>query len=83
MEPKVMEDSFEVECVVDIRTMPRSRTNPQYYIDLIPDSLSRCGITYRQLPKLGTESQPGFGTRAICLSSSLAMRPSQSMSSSN
>ncbi|MBH3371863.1 DUF488 domain-containing protein [Pseudomonas juntendi] len=46
-------DSFKVECVVDIRTVPKSRTNPQYNIDLLPDSLNRCGITYRQLPKLG------------------------------
>lgn len=34
--------------VVDIRTVPRSRHNPQYNIESLPESLSKAGIGYMQ-----------------------------------
>jgi uncharacterized protein (DUF488 family) len=42
-----------VDFVVDIRTVPRSRTNPQYNGDALPDALARYGIGYRHLAALG------------------------------
>ncbi len=34
----------EVELVVDVRTVPRSRTNPQFNRDVLPDSLAPHGV---------------------------------------
>jgi uncharacterized protein (DUF488 family) len=42
-----------VTMVVDIRTVPRSRTNPQYNKDALPGSLAACHISYRDIPELG------------------------------
>jgi uncharacterized protein (DUF488 family) len=41
------------DCVVDVRKMPRSRTNPQYNEDLLPSRLARDGIEYRHVAPLG------------------------------
>lgn len=42
-----------VELLVDIRTVPRSRTNPQFNADVLPGALAPFGISYRHLPALG------------------------------
>jgi uncharacterized protein (DUF488 family) len=42
-----------VEDVVDIRTVPRSRTNPQYNLDRLPEELAACQIGHRYLAALG------------------------------
>lgn len=42
-----------VERVVDIRKMPRSRTNPQFNEDALPASLAPLGIAYEQVAALG------------------------------
>jgi uncharacterized protein (DUF488 family) len=42
-----------IELVVDVRTVPRSRTNPQYNRDVLPDTLARYQIAYEHLPALG------------------------------
>jgi uncharacterized protein (DUF488 family) len=42
-----------VDCVVDVRTMPRSRTNPQFNAETLPAALSQRGIGYRHIPRLG------------------------------
>jgi uncharacterized protein (DUF488 family) len=42
-----------VQALADIRTMPRSRTNPQYNFDTLPASLAAAGIGYAHLVKLG------------------------------
>ena len=42
-----------VEQLIDIRTVPRSRTNPQFNRDTLPDSLRDAGIGYLQMPALG------------------------------
>lgn len=43
----------EVTLVADIRTVPRSRTNPQYNRDTLPDSLAAFGIDYEYIEQLG------------------------------
>jgi uncharacterized protein (DUF488 family) len=43
----------EVGCVLDIRTVPRSRHNPQFNRDALPDSLAAAGIGYRHIAGLG------------------------------
>ena len=45
--------AFEVTRLVDIRTIPRSRTNPQFNLDVLPDTLRMAGIAYVHLAELG------------------------------
>jgi uncharacterized protein (DUF488 family) len=40
-------------CVVDVRTMPRSRKNPQYNTDVLPGALAAHGLGYRHIAALG------------------------------
>ena len=42
-----------VSRVVDVRTVPRSRHNPQFNKDSLPDSLGKAGLRYVHLPGLG------------------------------
>ena len=42
-----------VEQLIDIRTVPRSRTNPQFNRDTLPNSLKAAGIGYLHMPALG------------------------------
>ncbi len=42
-----------VDLVVDIRTVRRSRTNPQYNRDTLPASLAAFGIDCEAIPELG------------------------------
>lgn len=42
-----------VQRVVDVRTVPRSRRNPQFGQDVLPGSLHGAGIGYTHLPGLG------------------------------
>ncbi len=42
-----------VDLVADVRTVPRSRTNPQFNADTLPDALARRGVGYRHIPGLG------------------------------
>ena len=43
----------QVACVVDVRTVPRSRTNPQYNHDVLPETLARFEIGYEHIAALG------------------------------
>jgi len=43
----------EVRLLVDVRTVPRSRTNPQYNTDTLPAALSARGIDYEHIAALG------------------------------
>ena len=43
----------EVELVVDVRTVPRSRTNPQYNADTFPEALNEARVEYEHIPALG------------------------------
>jgi len=42
-----------VERIVDIRKMPRSRTNPQFNQETLPAALATCGISYEHVAALG------------------------------
>jgi uncharacterized protein (DUF488 family) len=43
----------EVRLIADVRTVPRSRTNPQYNSDVLPVSLSEFQIGYTHVTALG------------------------------
>jgi uncharacterized protein (DUF488 family) len=43
----------EVDFLVDVRTVPRSRTNPQFNKDVMPASLEPYGLAYRHIAALG------------------------------
>jgi uncharacterized protein (DUF488 family) len=45
--------SAEIAIVADVRTVPRSRTNPQYGIDVLPPALAAIQIAYEHMPLLG------------------------------
>jgi uncharacterized protein (DUF488 family) len=45
--------AFEVTRLVDIRGTPRSRTAPQFNLDLLPETLRNAGIAYIHLAELG------------------------------
>src|SRR5262245_6889293 len=45
--------SAEVTLLADVRTVPRSRTNPQYNQDTLPQSLAAFGIGYEHMAALG------------------------------
>ena len=43
----------KVDLLVDVRSIPRSRTNPQFNTDALPAPLADAGIGYRHLTALG------------------------------
>jgi uncharacterized protein (DUF488 family) len=45
-------------CVVDVRTVPRSRHNPQYDQSSLPASLEKAGFKYVHMPGLGGLRKP-------------------------
>ena len=45
--------AHEATCVVDVRTVPRSRHNPQFDKTALPGSLERAGLGYVHMPGLG------------------------------
>jgi uncharacterized protein (DUF488 family) len=45
--------SAEIGLVADIRTVPRSRTNPQFNKDALPESLLAYQISYEHIAELG------------------------------
>jgi uncharacterized protein (DUF488 family) len=42
-----------IRTLVDIRTVPRSRTNPQFNQDTLPKTLAKADVRYVHLPRLG------------------------------
>jgi uncharacterized protein (DUF488 family) len=44
--------------LIDVRTVPRSRTNPQFNRDTLPPSLESSGISYEHMPGLGGLRRP-------------------------
>jgi uncharacterized protein (DUF488 family) len=42
-----------VDLLVDVRSVPRSRMNPQFNVDALPATLAASGVGYRHLPALG------------------------------
>jgi uncharacterized protein (DUF488 family) len=52
-----------VDLLVDVRSIPRSRTNPQFNADALPEALVDAGISYRHLAALGLCPSPrGLGS---------------------
>jgi uncharacterized protein (DUF488 family) len=47
-----------IECVADVRTLPKSRHNPQFNRDTLPEALRAQGICYVHLPELGGLRHP-------------------------
>lgn len=47
-----------VKHVVDVRTVPRSRTNPQFNRDTLPETLAAAGIGYTHAKELGGLRHP-------------------------
>jgi uncharacterized protein (DUF488 family) len=47
-----------VACLLDIRTVPKSRHNPQFGQEALAASLAAAGIAYRYLPGLGGLRRP-------------------------
>jgi uncharacterized protein (DUF488 family) len=45
--------AHRIELLVDVRTVPRSRHNPQFNRDTLPETLRRAGIGYLHLGELG------------------------------
>lgn len=45
--------AHEVTRLVDVRTIPRSRHNPQFNKESLPDSLRQAGLKYVHMPGLG------------------------------
>ena len=59
----------DVRTLIDVRTVPRSRHNPQFNRDALEGDLPAAGIGYRHIPALGGlrksvgESSPNMGWR--------------------
>lgn len=51
-------DENAVSLLVDVRTVPKSRANPQYWNTALRSSLRKAGIAYRHLPDLGGLRKP-------------------------
>lgn len=45
--------SVQVTLVADVRTVPRSRTNPQYNRESLPHTLRQLGVNYEHIASLG------------------------------
>jgi uncharacterized protein (DUF488 family) len=48
----------DIACVLDIRTVPKSRHNPQFGQDQLPGALAAAGIEYRYIRGLGGLRHP-------------------------
>ncbi len=51
-------DAHGVQRLVDVRTVPRSRHNPQFNQDALPHELDHAGIAYTHMPSLGGLRHP-------------------------
>jgi len=47
-----------VTLLIDVRTVPRSRHNPQFNKEALPDHLKRYGIKYSHIPEIGGFRHP-------------------------
>ncbi len=43
----------QITLLIDVRSVPRSRTNPQYNRDILPETLARSAIGYEHMAALG------------------------------
>ena len=49
---------YGVTLLVDVRTVPRSRHNPQFNKEALPDTLKHYGIRYIHMPEIGGLRHP-------------------------
>lgn len=54
-----------IECVADVRTIRRSRHNPQFNADALEASLKKAKILYGALPRLGGLRKPRKDSRNL------------------
>ncbi len=50
--------AYGVTLLIDVRTVPRSRHNPQFNKESMPDSLKHYGIKYLHIPEIGGLRRP-------------------------
>ncbi len=50
--------AYDIQDLVDVRTIPQSRRHPQFGRDLLPTTLEHAGITYTHLKQLGGLRHP-------------------------
>ena len=50
--------THDITLVIDVRTVPRSRHNPQFNKETLPDSLKPAGIKYVHMPDIGGLRRP-------------------------
>jgi uncharacterized protein (DUF488 family) len=50
--------TYGVERIVDVRTVPKSRHNPQFNKDVLPERLGKAGIDYTHIKELGGLRRP-------------------------
>ena len=50
-------DAHGIEQLADVRTVPRSRRNPQFNIDTLPATFAAAGIAYRHLKTLALQEK--------------------------
>lgn len=50
--------AHEIRLLVDVRTIPRSRHNPQFNTTLLAESLNEAGFVYLHMPALGGLRKP-------------------------
>jgi uncharacterized protein (DUF488 family) len=50
--------AHNIELLADVRTIPRSRRNPQFNADALPAPLAQAGIVYVPMPELGGLRHP-------------------------
>jgi len=51
-------ETYKVKQLIDVRTVPRSRHNPQFNQETLPDNLKAAGIEYLHMPGLGGLRHP-------------------------
>jgi uncharacterized protein (DUF488 family) len=61
--------AHDVDTVVDVRTVPRSRRNPQFEKAALTESLPRAAIAYTHMPGLGGLRKPIAGSKNTGLTS--------------
>ncbi len=54
-----------IECLADVRTVPRSRHNPQFNAETLEKSLPGAGVAYSRLPRLGGLRRPRVDSRNL------------------
>ena len=54
--------TYDIERLADIRSIPRSRRNPQFNADTLPAALAKEGVEYVSMPALGGLRRPHKGS---------------------